>query len=304
LQSKRGCRLLPDDFPNFYDISVTRFSISLDSIPHRLHRGVGGCWFASTSESISYPADGNESCFAVEDHSFWFQHRNACLLALMESLPPCGTLFDVGGGNGVVAAAMQASGFDTVLVEPGLQGALNARRRGVGSVVCARLEDVGFPTGILPAIGLFDVLEHIEDDRSFLRTLSSLLQPRGRLYLTVPAYRSLWSAEDVHAGHYRRYSLGGLKRLLGEAGFRIDFASYLFWLLPVPIFIQRTLPSLLLGHLRVGRDQVRRDHVPTTSNRGRVLESLLRREIAWIRARRRIPIGSSCLVTAVLADVV
>lgn len=120
-------------------------SAPLESIPSRLHRGEGGCWFASTAGAISYPSEGNETCFAVEDGSLWFQHRNSCLVSLIRRLPPPGTLFDVGGGNGVVASAIQRAGFEVVLVEPGLHGALNARKRGVESVVCARLEDAGFP---------------------------------------------------------------------------------------------------------------------------------------------------------------
>jgi SAM-dependent methyltransferase len=219
----------------------------------------------------------------------------------MRRWPPAGTIFDVGGGNGVVAAAMQSAGLDVVLVEPGRNGARNARSRGVESVVCARLEDAGFPPATLPAVGLFDVLEHIGEDRAFLRSIEALLIPGGRLYLTVPAYRVLWSSEDVQFGHYRRYRLGGLRRLLEQSGFRVEYASYLFWALPAPIFLLRTLPSLLGATPGAGPDQVRRDHV-TGSTRGKLLGSLLRPELTRIGAGRRIPMGSSCLVVAARAS--
>src|ERR1051326_6914805 len=210
----------------------------------RLRRGEDGCWVAASSGPLSYPAGGNDACFAVEDESFWFRHRNACLLAVLRRWPPRGTLFDVGGGNGAVAAAVQEAGLDVGLVGRGRGGARNARQRGVESVVCARLEDAGFPPATIPAVGLFDVLEHIEDDRSFLRSIGALLVPGGRLYLSVPAYRVLWSSEDVHAGHYRRYRLSGLRRLLVLAGFRVEYSSSLFWPLPAPIFLLPTLPSV------------------------------------------------------------
>ena len=39
---------------------------------------------------ISYPEEGNEGCFEVEDQSFWFQHRNDCIRELVRSFPPRG----------------------------------------------------------------------------------------------------------------------------------------------------------------------------------------------------------------------
>ena len=68
-----------------------------------------------------YPDQGNAFCFQVEDHSFWFQHRNACILAVMSRLPPGGVLFAIGGGNGFVARALVAAGLPAVVVEPGPQ---------------------------------------------------------------------------------------------------------------------------------------------------------------------------------------
>ena len=249
---------------------------------------------------VSYPAGGNQACFAVEDDSYWFQHRNACLLALMERFPPAGTLYDVGGGNGAVSVALQRAGHQVVLVEPGEAGARNARSRGVTSVIHARLEDAGFAAASLTAAGIFDVLEHIEGDLEFLRRLGTMLMPGGRLYLTVPAYRSLWSSEDVHAGHFRRYRLGPLQRLLEAAGFGVDYASYMFWALPAPIFFRRTLPSLVGRGPGGDAARMARDH-GTGSSGGTIMARILRPEIAWIRAGRRIPVGSSCLVAAARA---
>ena len=41
-------------------------------------------------EKISYPDEGNEACFAVEDESFWFRHRNACLVEMVRNFTPEG----------------------------------------------------------------------------------------------------------------------------------------------------------------------------------------------------------------------
>ena len=67
-----------------------------------LQLGEDGIFYASAGEAISYPADGNEACFEIEDQSFWFQHRNDCIRELVRNFPPRGKgpIFDVGGGNG------------------------------------------------------------------------------------------------------------------------------------------------------------------------------------------------------------
>jgi len=104
-------------------------------------------------------------------------------------------------------AAIKNAGLPTVVIEPGLQGAMNAHRKGLNPVICSSLEDAGFKTHLIPAVGLFDILEHIEDDIGFLTTIKTLLVPNGKLYITVPAYNFLRSVEDNYAGHYRRYTL-------------------------------------------------------------------------------------------------
>ncbi len=56
-------------------------------------------------------------------------------------------------------------------------------------------------------IGMFDVLEHIEDDQGILQKLRGNLTDNGSIVLTVPAYPSLWSDFDVRAHHQRRYTI-------------------------------------------------------------------------------------------------
>lgn len=206
-------------------------------------------WYANKTEPVSYPSEGNDQCFEIEDRSFWFQHRNACIIELVKKFPPSGKgpIFDVGGGNGFVAKGLVDAGWDVVLVEPGRAGARNAKKRGLQHVVCATTQSAGFKPRCIKAIGAFDVLEHIEEDEKYLRHLHDLLEPGGMLYLTVPAYSFLWSYEDVFANHYRRYSLADLQKLCFKVGFDVKLLTAIFQWLIAPIFIFRVLPYRLLG---------------------------------------------------------
>jgi hypothetical protein len=49
-----------------------------------------GVWYSSNNDAISYPEEGNEACFEVEDQSFWFRHRNDCIRELVRNFPPGG----------------------------------------------------------------------------------------------------------------------------------------------------------------------------------------------------------------------
>lgn len=257
-----------------------------------------GIWHAAFRERLSYPSEGYGHCFAVEDGSYWFRHRSSCIVEAVKRYPCAGPLFDIGGGNGRVAMALIDAGIATVLVEPGIEGARNAKDRGVSTVICASLTTAGFKPGALPAVGLFDVIEHIGDDAGFIRSVHAILQPDGMLYATVPAYSWLWSKKDVQAGHYRRYHLAGISDLLTVNGFGVVFATHIFRPLPPVILLLRTLPSRMGFHQRSNNRSVARDHAVAGGVVSRLMDRVLQPEVD--RVRRGIPMtfGGSCMVVA------
>jgi len=274
---------------------------NLSSHASGLKLGNDGIWCASAQEAVSYPVEGNDRCFEIEDKSFWFQHRNACIIELVKKFPPRGNgpIFDVGGGNGFVAKGLMDAGWDVVLVEPGPAGARNAKARGLQNVVCATTQAARFDPSCMPAIGVFDVVEHIGDDVAFLRHLHDLLEPGGMLYLTVPAYNFLWSSADVSAGHFRRYDLRTLRRKLEGAGLVPVFASYFFRFLPLSVFLFRSLPFRLgMGAKVADPERASRAHGTRDSLAVRIMRKLLVPETAIIRRGKTMCVGGSCLVAA------
>lgn len=265
-----------------------------------LLEGEDGIFRSAREGSVSYAEDGHDLCFGVEDSSFWFRHRNDCIAALVNNYPPPsgGPILDLGGGNGYVAQRLIAEGHDVVLLEPGNAGASNARvHRRLPQVVCATLEDAGFRERSFAAIGMFDVIEHIEADRAFLDVVRSLLVPGGRLYLTVPCHAWLWSRADIDAGHFRRHTLASLSTLLAGA-FRVDYASYLFAPLVAPQFLLRALPHRLGLDRKHAVLSTEAEHGGGNGLAVRLLERLLVRETRRIADRRRIAFGASALLAA------
>jgi SAM-dependent methyltransferase len=141
-------------------------------------------------------------------------------------------------------------------------------------------------------IGLFDVLEHIEDDAAVLAQVHGALRDGGGLIITVPQHRFLWSIYDEHAHHVRRYAASELRAKVLQAGFRIVMmTSFVSLLLPLMLLSRRMQRKSSAGYdvlaeLRVGR----------LTNF--LLESALAIERGLIRLGIRFPAGGSLLLVA------
>jgi SAM-dependent methyltransferase len=263
-----------------------------------LVRRAPGIWLAPRQGEVSYPAHGNTACLAVEETSFWFRHRNKCIVNLVRRFAPDGLFLDIGGGNGYVAKGLMEGGIACALVEPGIDGALAAHARGIDPVICASLDDLHWAPDTIASAGMFDVLEHIEDDAAALRRVHALLPPGGHLFLSVPAYQFLFCGDDTLAGHFRRYTLSSLSRVLDAAGFRVVFASYIFAPLPPLIFLLRTVPSRLGLRRAADPERDAAEHAPEGAA-ARAMDWLLEHEWRRIAAGRAIPVGASCLCVAI-----
>lgn len=275
--------------------------MKLPDLARGLSQGTDGIWRSPQARTVSYPAGGHGTCFEVEDHSFWFRHRNGCILDLLIRHPPPdgAAILEIGGGNGAVAWALAKAGYDVALLEPGAEGAKNAHARGLRTVMCATLEDADFPRGSLKAVGLFDVIEHIEDDAGFLSLVHDRLQQGGRLYATVPSFPWLWSAEDIEAGHFRRYTRRTISLVLEQAGFEVAEAGYFFWPLLAPLFLVRSL-AYRLGLASPGQaaTHAARDHGTEGGFAVSVIARLLENERNRLAKGRQSPFGTSCLIAA------
>lgn len=279
--------------------------IDLAALTPRLVRNEQGIWTPSqrtesTSPSVSFPDTGYGQCFEVEDTSFWFAHRNECIAAVLRRFPFKGPFLDIGGGNGVVSARLAADGIDPIVViEPGLEGAVNARRRGLSNVVCSTIEEAAFAPESFGAAGLFDVIEHVEDVGALLRATHRVLSPASVLCVTVPAYEWLWSADDETAGHYRRYTETRLRRELErDRLFDVAYASYLFAPLTLPLFVLRSLRYRLSRRDKaLTNENWAADHHPRRGVR-EAMNLILNPEVRAVERGLRIPFGTTCLAVA------
>ena len=148
----------------------------IDSLPawgagiSGLRKAADNFWELDTVADVSFPESGHSALVEIEQDSYWFNHRNDIIAAAVRQFPPDGPVFDIGGGNGYVSVGLKRAGFDCVVIEPGPAGAANAAARGF-QVIRAPFQDLAVSDSTLAAAGMFDVLEHIEDDAAALAKL-------------------------------------------------------------------------------------------------------------------------------------
>jgi SAM-dependent methyltransferase len=136
--------------------------------------------------------------------------------------PATGKVLDFGAGSGQFAGPLAELGMDITALEPDelLQQRLRAKGlRAVGST--QELAD-----GTFDYIYTLNVLEHIDDDASALRSLYAKLSPHGKLLIYVPAFPVLYTSMDAKVGHVRRYTRRTLTGCVTAAGFNVERVAY------------------------------------------------------------------------------
>ena len=272
--------------------------MNLELFAEKLEKGENNIYFSKSTSEISYPEKGNQNCLHIEQNSFWFEHRNNIIVAAVKKFSPKGSFFDIGGGNGFVSKAIQENGIEVVLLEPGIDGVLNARNRGIRNIVCSTLEDAGLKSSSLNAVGLFDVIEHIKYDISFLKDINKYLKNNGKIFITVPAFNFLWSAHDEYSGHHKRYNLNELEKLLTQCGFKTLYKTYFFSLLPLPIFLFRSIPFYFGFRNKKNKLKIHKKEHNNNLSKKKILRNIWNWEFQKVKRAEKIYFGGSCLLVA------
>lgn len=181
--------------------------------------------FISDPQSVNMAEEWFE--IANLEH-FWIRRRFAVVKQLLGRIDLAGKrICEIGCGHGLVQRQFELGYAATVdgleLNLPALKANISQRGRLYFYDIFERKpqfqESYDF-------IILFDVLEHVDDDRGFLSIAVEMLRPGGMVAINVPARQELYSDYDVRAGHVRRYSLGSLTRLAESAKLAVKKSSY------------------------------------------------------------------------------
>lgn len=171
-------------------------------------------------------------------------HTNAYLMphvraALAGRAWPAGPrrVFDLGCGNGAVAAELTAAGYTVSGVDPSEDGIRLARkhRPDLDLHPGSAYDDLAGRFGRFPAVVSLEVVEHLYYPRKFARTVFDLLDPGGTAVVSTPYHGYLKNLAlavtgklDAHFtalwdyGHIKFWSPRTLTSLLAEAGLTVE----------------------------------------------------------------------------------
>ena len=160
---------------------------------------------------------------------WWYRARRDILADLIRrkiALPADARILEVGCGTGHNLEMLRRFGrVDGIEVDPQAR-AMAAERLGQ-AILDAPLPTLpGVPDGAYDMVAILDVIEHIDEDVAGMRALAGKMKPGAKMLITVPAFPFMWSAHDVVNHHKRRYTRKTLRRLIDDAGMRLELLSW------------------------------------------------------------------------------
>lgn len=161
---------------------------------------------------------------ALDQTHWWYVARRRILSDVVSRIikPPVDArILEIGCGTGHNFGMLGAFGtVDGLEVDDAARQIASDRLgRPVGSARLPNLD--GIADGSYDLIALLDVLEHVEADAASLASIRTKLKPGGRILLTVPANRWMWSAHDTVHHHFRRYNGADLRGVVATAGLSV-----------------------------------------------------------------------------------
>ena len=225
--------------------------------------------------------------YELEDRHWWFRGRRELIWALLglTELKAESRLLDAGCGTGRNLVEFGKLGPATGM-DPSEEAVEYCRRRGLENVRCGVLESLPFDASTFDVLLACDVLEHVYEDSVALNELFRVADTGAFLVITAPAYRWMWTEHDVQLHHFRRYTLGDLKRRVSKAGWTTVHSTY---------FNSILLPGIAAARV-VSRFSPRRGHTDLDRTPGylnAILERPLRLEAGMVARGARLPAGVS-----------
>jgi 2-polyprenyl-6-hydroxyphenyl methylase/3-demethylubiquinone-9 3-methyltransferase len=186
------------------------------------------------------PAAGNISGYRYSDaHA---NHSHAYLLPTVTRIVEAFVrehnrerrLFDLGCGNGYVAAYFADRGFQVAGVDPSQEGIAQARASypELDLYQGSAYDDLRARYGTFPVVISLEVVEHVYSPREYARTVYDLLEDGGAAVISTPYHGyfknlaiALTNSFDRHVkplwdhGHIKFWSMATLRQLLTEVGF-------------------------------------------------------------------------------------
>lgn len=190
--------------------------------------------------------------YQLERKHWWFQVREQIIVEQLERMYSSThtlKILNVGAATGRSSEILQPFGtVDSLEYDyPSFEFCRDVLKMNIkhGSILELPYENEEFDL-----VCAFDVVEHVDDDKSAVKELFRVCKPGGHILVTVPAFMSLWSTHDIVNQHFRRYTKQSILSLFSQnEGVKIR-STYFNFLMFLPVWMIRRLQFLIGGKKR------------------------------------------------------
>ncbi|MCS3708405.1 2-polyprenyl-6-hydroxyphenyl methylase/3-demethylubiquinone-9 3-methyltransferase [Salinibacter ruber] len=154
---------------------------------------------------------------------------------ILKDLAPA-SIFDLGCGNGSVAAYLEEDGYEITGVDPSEDGIQQARRAypNLDVHVGSAYDDLADEYGQYDVTLSLEVVEHVYSPTKYAKTVFNLTRPGGHAVISTPyhgylknlliALKGAWGKDHYSPlwknGHIKIWTPKTLRKLIRDAGFR------------------------------------------------------------------------------------
>jgi len=174
----------------------------------------------------------------LHQRHWWWRARQHAVLSTLQRLNGAAPqrFLDIGCGDGLLFDELEKAGeVQGVEVDATIVSDDNPWR---DRIYVGAFDERYQPDKLFTTILMLDVLEHLADPRAALQHALALLEPDGKMLITVPAFRLLWTTHDELNHHYTRYTKRTFEQLAAPLG-EVREMRYLFhWLFAAKLAVR------------------------------------------------------------------
>jgi ubiquinone/menaquinone biosynthesis C-methylase UbiE len=191
--------------------------------------------------------DYYQEYYLLERNHWWFQVREKIIedsIKKYTSFTPGYKILNIGAATGRSSEMLSKYGTVTSIEYDKECCEFTTRKTGL-EILHGTILSLSFPDDYFDMVCAFDVIEHIEDDSKGVSEMVRVCKSAGNVFITVPAFKQLWSHHDVINHHYRRYKMSQIESLFKACKGSIIFKSYFNSLLFLPIYAFRMSSKII-----------------------------------------------------------
>jgi 2-polyprenyl-3-methyl-5-hydroxy-6-metoxy-1,4-benzoquinol methylase len=185
--------------------------------------------------------------YDFERHHWWFKVRNNIIKDRIKTLvKPDGNIkiLNIGVATGRTTEILSKYGKVTS-IEYDKDCCTFLKNELQMDVINGSITELPFEKETFDMVFALDVIEHVDEDKAGVNEMYRVCKQDGIVFVTVPAFMSLWSEHDEVNQHKRRYKMPGVKNLFRDIKGEKIYSNYFNSILFIPIFCARKMLNFL-----------------------------------------------------------